>query len=50
MDLYRGVNYLLLAEYTMMAAISFFTHRPIPNVIYWIGAVILQIGITWGLK
>jgi hypothetical protein len=48
MNLYDIVNRVLVVEYCFMVIFSMLYKRA--AVIYWIGAVILQIGIIWGLK
>jgi hypothetical protein len=49
MTLYNAFNWVLLAEYAMMIVFAALDQKPIICV-YWFGAVILQLGITLGLK
>lgn len=49
MNLYDIVNRILMIEYALMVILSLITNKPVAGI-YWFGAVILQLGITLGLK
>ena len=49
MSPYDVVNRILLAEYALMIIFAAVDRKPIVCT-YWVGAVILQLGIIMGLK
>jgi len=49
MSLYDIVNRVLVIEYFLMVIFSIFSKKQ-AAIVYWVGAVVLQIGIIWGLK